>query len=410
MPVNLKLIPAQASGPRPPAWWIWLLLLVVMLLGGMTDTILSNISQVGIDSDEFWMSALELPALLWLILLALRIAWYSGQLATAQRQNNDRERLLRREIQRGRRYLNIIGMSIHSALRAPEDIDGTKQWDALLGRAKGLKTQPSWKSYTGVRHSQLMMVKGESARQLLSRGLKKTLGDLSGVLSTLPDETPLALLLESDCGLPEIQVEEIWQESWDVGQIRQSVTRIAGQGLTTVDQWLDDSRNERSMLMIIAIRVRPEQVEGSAESIVGLLLAGEALPPKLVPLARLHRPEMMYHTGADDFQYALKQSMAWVPVAADEVKSGVLVGVKPVWHMAIATGLQAIQSPINTGQDLHDLGNTLGYPGPAAPWVAITCAARVCQRGDAQLIISGDEQANTPLWVTMVTSAKIQQA
>lgn len=98
--------------------------------------------------------------------------------------------------------------------------------------------------------------------------------------------------------------------------------------------------------------------------------------------------------------------MDWVPVAADKVKNGFLVGVNPAWHMAIASGLQAIQSPVNAGQDLHDLGNTLGYPGPAAPWVAITCAVESCLRSDSRLIVSGDNRENTPLWVTMVTPAQ----
>lgn len=409
MPVNLKLIPTPAIKPRPPVWWAWLLLMVFMLLGGMADAIVSNMSRTEINSQEFWTSALGLPSLLWLILAVLRVTWYQGQLGMARSRDKERDRQLYREIQRGQRYLNVFGMSLHSALRKPEDADGVKQWDALQGKVKALKNQPSWQSHEGIRHSRLALADGEDTGQMLGRGLKTTLEELSFVLSSLPQEMSVSLLLESNSSLPESQVEEIWQKSWAASQIRQFVIRLEEGGLSAVDKWLDDSRNAHSLLMIIALQVRPEHPEGSAENIVGLLLGGNQVSPDSEPLARLHRPEMMHHTEADDFQYALKQSMDWVPVAASQVKSGFLVGVNPVWHMAIATGLQAIQSPINPGQDLHDLGNTLGYPGPAAPWVSIACAVEACHRSDSQLIVSGNNQDNAPLWVTMVTPAEKQQ-
>lgn len=409
MPVNLKLIPAPALKPRLPVWWAWLLLLVAVLLGGTTNAILNNMSRTEINSKEFWISALGLPSLFWIILLAVRVTWYKGQLATVQSINRNRDRQLRREIQRGQRYLNVLGMSLHSALREPDDTCGASQWDALLGKVKGLKTQPSWKSSEGVRHSRLVLVDGEDACQLLRRGLKKTLEELSFVLSSLSQELPLSLLLESNSSLPKSQIEEIWKESLECSQIQQSITRIEGDGLATVDKWLDDSGNQHALLLIVAIQFRPDQTDGSAENIVGVLLGGNSVSPESVPLARLHRPEMMHNTGSDDFDYALKQSMEWVPVVADKVKSGFLVGVNPAWHIAIATGLQAIQSPINAGQDLHDLGNTLGYPGPAAPWVAIACAVEACSRSDSQLIVSGNGQDNSQLWVTMVTSTEKQQ-
>ncbi|WP_052250268.1 hypothetical protein [Enterobacter sp. Bisph1] len=403
MPVNLKRIPALANRPQPPVWWRWLLLLIAMLLGGMAYTIWNNISAIEINSEAFWDSSVGVPLTLWLILLAARITWYHGKLTLAKSLDNDRNIWLGHELQRGQRFLNVFAMSLHSPLREPDDLDGKKQWDDIQGKVRGLKTQPSWKSHEGVRHSRLTQKKGESAGQILSRGLNKTLEDLSIALSYLPHETPLDLLLESNSSLPESDVEEIWQNSWTASHIRQSFERIDESGLAAVDKWLDDPRNAGSLLMIIAFQITPEEIEGSAESIVGLLVGHKALSPLLVPLARLHRPELMYHTSSDDFHYALKQSMEWVPVVADTVKNGFIVGVSPGWHMAIAQGLQAVQSPINVGQDMHDLGATLGYPGPAAPWVAIACAAEACQHSDSQLIVSGDYQDDTPLWVTMVT-------
>lgn len=104
----------------------------------------------------------------------------------------------------------------------------------------------------------LALADGEDAGQMLERGLKKTLEELSLVLSSLPRETSVSLLLESNSSLPESQLEEIWRKSWDASQIRQSAIRLEETGLSAVDKWLDDSRNARSLLMIIALQVSPE--------------------------------------------------------------------------------------------------------------------------------------------------------
>ncbi|MBX9265171.1 hypothetical protein K5962_29020, partial [Klebsiella pneumoniae] len=95
-----------------------------------------------IHTADFWQTALILPALFWLILLALRIAWYKGLLSMADGWDNDREQLLSREIQRGRRHLAILGVSLHTALRPPDDRDGKGQREALRNNTPALKTQP----------------------------------------------------------------------------------------------------------------------------------------------------------------------------------------------------------------------------------------------------------------------------
>ncbi|MDF7681812.1 hypothetical protein PT300_14985 [Enterobacteriaceae bacterium ESL0689] len=400
MAVNLKQIPPPVPQPRPPLWWLWLLLLIIMLLAGVADTLLRHLSRPAINTGAFWSSALGLPVLGWLILLALRVTWYKGQSAMAHSRNREREHLLRHAIQRGQRHLNILAMSLHSALREPDDAEGEKQWQAFSGKEKGLKTQPTWHSDEGERHSRLIRKEGESDPQMLSRMLTKTLQELTPAYTALSADIPLTLLLDSHSSLPAGEVTALWQASLVASGIRAPSAQLTGSGLAAVDQWLDDPRNARALLLIIAIQVIPQQTTGSAESVVGLLLAGQVL--KSAPIARLHRPEKMHHTSEEDFRYALNQALEWVPIAPQAVSRGFLAGVNSGWHKAVMTGLQAINSPINAAQALSDFGETLGYPGPATPWVAVSCAA-ACYGGEPQLIISGDNQDTTPLWITMVT-------
>lgn len=406
MAVNLKLIPPPAPRPRPPVWWVWLLLLTVMLLAGLADTILSNLSRPAVNTEAFWSSALGLPALGWLVLLALRITWYKGQSATAQSRDKARDQLLRHEIQRGQRYLNVPGVSLHSALREAGDTDGEKQWQAFGGKQKGLKTQPTWHSEEGERHSRLIREAGESDSQMLRRILQKTLDELAPALSSLPDDIPLALLLESNSSLPADEITAAWQAALAESGIRPPTSRLTGSGLAAVDEWLDDPHNARALLLIIAFQVVPQQTAGSAESIVGLLLAGQALPLESAPVARLHRPEKMHHLTDDDFQYALNQALMWVPLAPEAVKQGFLAGVASSWHPVLSGALLALHAPLNVAQACNDFSETLGYAGPAMPWLAVSCAAAACRGGEPQLIISGDNQAHTPLWVTLVTAVK----
>lgn len=404
MSVNLKKIPPPVARPAFPKWWVWLLLLLGGVLTGTAWAILSNKERSEINAAEFWETALIFPALFWLILLMLRIAWYKGQQTTADGSDKEREQIIQREIRRGRRSLAVLGVSLRSALREPDDLDGQMQWNALQEKVQALKTQASWQSDEGIRHSRLIRIGDETPEQLLSRELSHTLEELSRVLASVPADVPLALLVENNTSLPDSKIQTIWQRSWDAGHIRQPVTHIEGKGLEVVDRWLDHHMNEPLMLLVVAFQLAPEQVEGTAEAIVGLLLGnGTQIAADLTPMATLHRPELMHGMSNQDFHYALERAFDWVPLLAKAVPSGWLVGIDAMWSQTIAAGLIALSSPINTGRNLHNLDSSLGYPGPAAPWLAIACATGLSSGGEPQLIVSGDGLADTPLWVTMVT-------
>ncbi len=406
MPINLKQIPPLVPQPDLPKWWVWLLLLLSGFLTGTAWAILNNQGESAINAAEFWETALVFPALIWLILLTLRIVWYRGVQATAEGSNEVRERIYQQEIRRGRRSLAVLGVSMRSALREPNDKDGQMQRKALQEKTQALKTQASWQSDEGTRHSRLVRIDDETPEQLLSRELSNTLEEMSRVLASVPADMPLTLLVESNSRLSDNQTQTIWQRSWAATQIRQPVTYIEGRGLEVVDQWLDHNVNNPAMLLIVALQLAPEPVEGTAETVVSLLLRSHTQGADgLTPLATLHRPERMHGMSNQDFHYALERAFDWVPVHPEDVNEGWLVGVHVKWNQAIATGLMALSSPINTGQDLHNLDSSLGYPGPAAPWFAIACATEQMSNSAPQLIVSGEGLADRSLWVTLVTPA-----
>ncbi|WP_428943306.1 hypothetical protein ACQK5W_11050 [Pantoea sp. FN060301] len=401
MAVNLKRIPAPARQPAPPEGRVWLLLLLTELAAASLFAIFSDKLTSDITVKNFCQTVLTFPLFLWLALLIIRLLWFWGQKVTAARWNELREQTVQQEMRRGQRSLQVLGYSLHSALREPPDSDGQQQWKAFQQNVQAIKTQASWHSEEGVRHSRLMRMADETPEQLLSRILGQTLAELSLLLASVPADMPLALLLESSGSLTESQRQAVWQACWQASGIRQPVTPVTGNGLAAVDNWLDAHSHERALLLVVAFQIDPEQPEHSAEAVVGLLLGNAEITTGLRPLAGLHRPEQAHQTTTQDLRYALAQSLGWVPVSADAVTTGWLVGVEASWHKAIAIELTALSLPINPGRDLHDLDRTLGYPGAAAPWLAIACAAGVAQSAP-QLIVSGDGTAETPLWSTVV--------
>ena len=103
MPVDLKRIPRLLNGLEHRCGGFGCCF-AVLLAAGTCWAIMSNKDKLQIHTADFWQTALILPALFWLILLALRIARYKGLLSMADGWDNDREQLLSREIQRGRRH------------------------------------------------------------------------------------------------------------------------------------------------------------------------------------------------------------------------------------------------------------------------------------------------------------------
>lgn len=408
MPVNLKQIPAPAPQPELPKWWLWLLLLLGGCLVGTAWAILNNQGKSVIDAAEFWETALVFPALIWMSLLLVRIVWYRGVQATADGSNEVREQILQHQIQRGRRCLAVLDVSLRTALREHGDRDGQMQRKALQSKNQALRTQASWQSDEGKRHSRLALIDDETPEQLMSRELSDTLEEMSHALASVPADIPLTVLVESNSRLSQRQIQLIWHRCWAASQIRQPVTYIEGRGLEVVDEWLDGNMDSRAMLLIVAVQVAPEEIEGTAEVVVGLLLRSHPQEAdSLKPLALLHRPERMHGMSNEDFHYALERALDWVPIQAKDVSGGWLVGVNAKWNQAIATGLMAMSSPVNVniGQDLYNLDTSLGYPGPAAPWSVIACAVEHISEGKPQLTISGEGVVDRPLWVTMVTSA-----
>ncbi|WP_288855683.1 hypothetical protein [uncultured Pseudomonas sp.] len=403
MPVKLDQVPALASRPVRPRWWLWLVALpLLFLLLGVAGTFLFGTEALRQQPLRFWGLALGGPLLGWCLLGFGRVLLYLGQQQVADGWDKAREEDLIEKVRRGRRVQQVLGVSVNTAWRAP-DAPSTTQLDFALSGDKALKAQPSRRG-TVSRHSRIAADKHEVPEVTLLRVLAQLLADLAPTLEQLPDNQPLALLLEVDSALPENVWQQVWQQAWNISGIRQRTTPIERGGLEAVDQWLDYRIGDQALLLVVALRFAVQQPEDTAEAAVGLLFGNRLTQTLLPPMAYLHRPEQEREPSNDALCYAARQALDWVPLTAQSIEQAWRAGVDASRDAALTAVLAEVPLPAKLNEGFYNLDASLGHPGNASPWLAIALAAQSIHCGAGpQFIFSGSDCVDTGLWSTVLT-------
>jgi len=401
MPVRLDRVPEPARRPARPRMLLWFGLLALSLATGIAATFAFVTETWREQPLSFWGRALGMPALAWVILIFGRVVIYVGQQSAADGWDEAREEALISKIRRGRRSQQVLGTSLYTAFHNPEDSPAV-QLDLLLSGVQSLETQLTHLDGTPLRHTRLHANASEEPEDVLLRVMTQVLSDLGKTLAQVPDDRPLALLVEVDSGLSEGILRRVWQRAWQASGIRQSTTPFEACGLSAVDQWLDQHINDQAMLLILAIQLAPEDPEGKAEVAVGLLLGNRLAQTTLVPIAYLQRPERERKTTGADLFYAAHQALDWVPLEGPSVKQVWRAAVGSQRDAAITASSLEVSIPIEASQSVCNIDALLGRPGKAAPWLAIAAAAQTIERGAGpQFIFSGGDDA-AELWCTVL--------
>jgi hypothetical protein len=354
---------------------------------------------------SFWEMVLGVPLAIWAVLGFVRLAGYIGQHSVADGWDEARQEDLTRRIRRGRRSQQVSGVSLHTALRK-SGLESVGHLDSLLNGIGAHKTQPSWQGEATL-HSRLSVNSNESVELMLCRVLETVLGDLAQKLALLPADQPLALLLDIESALSERRLRILWEKAWCGSGIRQSCEFIDGNGLSAVDQWLDQRITDQALLMVVALQIAPSQPTGTAEAAVGLLFGNRLTQTTLPPLAYLHRPEQAREPDTESsLLYATRQALDWVPVEAKSIEQVWQVGIDKQRDASIPSVLTDVAISARPKQGLCDLDALLGHPGHVSPWLAIAAATQNLQRGvGPQFIFSGEPSIDAGLWCTVVMPA-----
>ncbi len=403
MPIRLDKILPLALRPQPPRFLLWLGLLLLFCLLGVGGTLLFGDETVPQRPSDFWSLALGIPILGWCVLGFGRVLLYTGEEGAADGWDEAREKDMSRKMRQGRRSQQVLGVSVQTALAEPAD-DPEIQLDALLSGTKALKSQASRVDGSILRHSCLSNDADENPEAILLSVWAQTLADLAPTLAQLPDDQPLALLLDVDTGLPEQQWRRVWRQAWRESGIRQLITPVDGRGLTALDQWLDKRIADRELLLVLAVHFAPQQPDGTAEVAVGLLFGNRLTQTTLSPIALLHRPEQARKPISDDLLYATRQAIEWAPLETRSVEQVWRAGIDVRGKAAIARVMTEVPMSVDRS-GLCDLDAMLGHPGCASSWLAIAAGTQAIRRGaGSQFIYSGGAVA-AGLWGTVLIPA-----
>lgn len=406
MPVRLDRVCALAPRPARPRVLLWLGQLPLLLVLGMGLTFMFGSQALGEQPIDFWGLALGVPLLGWCALSFARVLIYMGQQRAADGWDEARQDDLNCRIRQGRRSQQVLGVSLYTAFREP-GAQPAAQLDFLLNGNKSLKAQPSWLGGAPLRHSRLRSGAEKDAEIVLLRVLTHVLAELAQSLAHLPDDAPLALLLEIESGLSESLLRRVWQQAWREAGIRQSAEPVENNGLAAVDQWLDQRIGDQALLLVLALQFTPDQPEDTAEVVVGLLLGNRLTQSVLPPMAYLHRPEQERQANPDDLLCATRQALDWVPLQAQSIEQVWRVGIDAQRNATLAAVLAEVPLPAMHNQGLCNLDDLLGHPGPASPWLAIAAATQTIGRGTgSQFIFSGGDIA-AGLWCTVLTPVSL---
>lgn len=404
MPVRLDQVPAPSPRPSRPRCWLWLgLLPLLLLLFGVCGTFLFGTQSLREHPVNFWGMALVWPLLGWCLLSFGRVLLYFVQQQVADGWDKAREEDLTQKNRRGRRVQQVLGVSLHTALREP-DASVTTLLGSLRGDVKAITAQLSRKGPTVSRHSRIAGDADDTPEQALLRLLKQMLADLVPTLKQLSDDAPLALLLEVDSALQEHVWKDLWRQAWSESGIRQPTVPDEGSGLAALDQWLDQRIGDKASLLVVALQFAPQQAVGTAEAAVGLLFGNRLTQTVLPPIAYLHRPEQAREPNTDALLCAARQALDWVPLDAPSIQQTWRVGVDVRRNEALSKVLAAVPLPAKNNHGFYNLDTSLGNPGKTSPWLAIAAATQTIQGGAGpQFIFSGSGCVDAGLWSTVLT-------
>jgi hypothetical protein len=372
---------------------------LLCLLFGIGGSFLFTDESLDQQPVDFWSLALGLPLLGWCVLGFARVLLHIGKQAAADGWDDAREKDLTRRLRKGRRSQQILGVSCYTALRDPS-AGPVGQLDALLNGNAALKAQPFRIDGAPLSHSRLDEDLGEDLEAVFLSVLTRSLADLAPVLSQLPDDKPIALLLDVDCRLPEDQWLPAWRNAWRESGIRQSVVPVEGRGLAAVDRWLDQRIDDQALLMVLAVQLAPDQPEGTAEVAVGLLFGNRLTQSALSPIAYLHRPEQQRQLSEAGLLGSARQALDWAPLLGQSIEKVWRAGVGA--PSPVESVLRDVLMPVKPPQNFCNLDALLGHAGKASPWLAIAAAAQTIERGAGpQFIFSGGTAADG-LWSTVL--------
>ncbi|WP_139300377.1 hypothetical protein [Nissabacter archeti] len=397
MPVDLSCIPAPAKRHAAPSLKRWLVSLVILITGGSVLTIFLWPANLPMYTSAFWFCTLGVPICGGLTIISIRWLFYLTTEWLADGWDNARKREITHNIQRGQRNLVLIEQVIH----LPHIISRECLSQQLL--MSDVITLPTIIDDSNQQLIHHCCFKDTSVplQDRRKERLRALFADaaLQKALQRLPQTHQMAVMLQINLNEP-VSAEEINTVQQSVREMigfSFNLNFIEGDGLLTVDTWLDNPTSMQTLL-IIALNVLQKRTDGTGEAAVALLLHSSDLAQSHNIVAHIHRPEQ---TRPDQgINAALQQALHWGIATPEDISHIWLAGAGTGNKASSLLSTAGILFP-NAGQPC-DIDIKTGLTGGAAPWLAIAVASeQAAHSNKPQLVMSMTDNSSDPWFITI---------
>ena len=403
MPVDLSCIPARAKRQAAPSFKRWVMFLIVLIATGGGITAYFWPTSAPTHTATFWFCFLGIPSAVGGIAFAFRWLVYLSGEWLADGWDAAREWDLAQDIRCGQRSLGMLGYVVHlpHVISAKSISQQMQIPEGIILPTKVDETGESLihhASFSDVGLPVLVRVK-ERINSLLAQA------SLQNAFQRMPQNSPLAVLFQFSPGI-SLSSEEL-------GTLQQLVqnsigfpfnfTFISGEGLQTVDAWLDRPDMMQNLL-VITLNLSEKIMDGTGEAAVALLMNSPEIPEVTRNVvAQIHRPEQMRTT--QEMSSALMQALHWGETTPDEIKQIWLTGTGASNKATSLLSTAGMRFPV-AGQPC-DIDLKTGLTGKVSPWLAIAVAAdQAGQSESSQLVMYVPDESTLPWFMSVCPVAK----
>lgn len=398
MPVDLTCIPERAENRTAPSIRRWLVFLLALVAGNGLVTAWLWPAGMSTHIPLFWICFPGGSLVIWIVLVIVRSVIFLTLIFGNDGWNDMRERDLIQEVKRGQRSLVMLAQTtqlphvvasgslsgqllIPDGISLPPVIDNTRQ--NVIHQARFADVTLSGMDRLKVRLQALLSDK-----------------QLQAALRGLPAQSSLAvaLLTGAENSLILQQQQMAVQVIKEITGLSFRLSFIEGSGLNILDRWLDEPELMQTLL-ILAVNLVEEGVDGAGEAAVALLLQRIDAPAE-EPVAFVHRPELTH--SEQGTAYAIQQALLWGMTTPDAISQIWLTGMGTENKADGLFSAADIRFP-RVGQPC-DIDLCTGLTGYASPWLAIAVAAEnLMIASSPQLLMSVDGENNS-LWFMVIRS------
>jgi hypothetical protein len=374
MPVELPVPTSEATPPKPPRAIVWLGLFVVCILANVVGTLLTWPDANPTSSAWFWVRLLAFPTLAWSLAFGLRLHYYQEEVNRLAAEEDALAEDRATAMQFAREPLAIVGCaylcSLGNANAANTIAQGRAELGALTPRSGG----------EAIRHTALSLSEDVKEPGRYRACFMELLDLIADKLAGIPLTAPFSVSLHLPSDSAQTLLLETWETCWLERELRPAQASLlpAGQGLMTVDKWLDVQGGPalEKFTLFISAQLHDTPPQNSAEAAVALLLGWAPLAERrgVKPLAMLHRP---VEAASEILNDTIPTALVWGQTTASQIDDLWQAGLEKADKPALAKSASDLTLGV-AGTDklagIHDVDTAIGHAGVVAGWLAVALA------------------------------------